>query len=216
MPLAEASSLDVFGFLTTDSRSDNSSEFTVGALWKGAAGPVDLRFEGSLQTGERNGTDVSAFMVGARAGGRIHEKVTATVWYDYLSGDSDPSDDEIGVFNTLFATNHAFYGSADYFLDIPVHTGGLGLKDAAIKFAVTLSSDTRFNIDLHNFQTAEEGTLSTQSLANEIDITLTHRLSGPLTAVGGYSYVQAKDGMEELGRLSENAQWVFLMLNASF
>ncbi len=216
LPLGDAGSLDVYGLLTTDTREDNGGEITFGGLWKGKAGPIDLRLESSLQTGERNGTEVSAYMVGLRAGAKIHESATATLWYDYLSGDDDPDDEKIGVFNTLFATNHAFYGLADYFLNIPVHTGGLGLKDAAVKFAFVLSPKTGLKVDFHNFRSAQEGELSTQSLANELDLTLTYRLSSALTVMSGYSYVQAKDGIKELGRLSENAQWVYLMLNAAF
>ena len=216
LPLGETGSMDLFGFLTTDARDENGGEVTLGGLWRGRAGPVDLRLEGSIQSGERNGTGVSAFMAGARAGFRVHESVTATLWYDYLSGDENPADDETGVFNTLFATNHAFYGLADYFLNIPVHTGGLGLKDAAVKFAFDLSPKAGLKLDLHNFQSAEEGDLSTQSLANEVDFTLTYKLSSSLTLMGGYSYVQAKDGIKELERLSENAQWAYLMLNAAF
>lgn len=155
-------------------------------------------------------------MMGVRAGTQIHESATATLWYDYLSGDDDPDDVEIGVFNTLFATNHAFYGLADFFLNIPVHTGGLGLKDAAVKFVIVLSPKTGLKVDLHNFQSAKEGNLSTQSLANEVDLTLTYQLSSALTVMGGYSYVQAKDGIKELERLSENAQWAYLMLSAAF
>jgi len=34
--------------------------------------------------------------------------------------------------------------------------------------------------------------------------------------MSGYSFVQAKDGMKELGRLSEDAQWFYLMFNAAF
>jgi hypothetical protein len=216
LPMGETGSLDVYGLLTTDSREDNGGELTFGSLWKGQAGPIHLRLEGSLQTGERNGTEVSAYMVGVRAGAQLHESTTVTLWYDYLSGDDDPDDDEIGVFNTLFATNHAFYGLADYFLDIPVHTGGLGLKDAAVKFAFVLSPKTGLKVDLHNFHSAKEGDLSTQSLANEVDLTLTYQLSSVLTIMSGYSFVQAKDGIKELERLSENAQWVYLMLNAAF
>lgn len=216
VPLGETGSVDLYGLLTTDSRDDHAGEITVGGLWRGKAGPIDFRFEGSLQTGERNGVDVSAHMFGARAGTRIHEKADFTLWYDYLSGDDDPSDGETGVFNTLFATNHAFYGLADYFLNIPVHTGGLGLKDAALKSAFELSPRTGLKLDLHNFQTAQEGSLSTRSLANEADLTLTYRYSSALTVMGGYSFVQAKGGMKELGRLSENAQWTYLMLNAAF
>ncbi len=151
--LESAGSLDLYGLLTTDSREDRAGEFTFGGLWKGAAGPVDMRLEGSLQTGERNGSDVSAFMVGARVGSQVHEDVNLALWYDHLSGDEDPDDDEIGVFNTLFATNHAFYGLADYFLNIPVHTGGLGLKDASVKATFNLSPKTSLKADLHNFKT---------------------------------------------------------------
>ncbi len=216
LPMGDAGALDVYGLLTTDSREENQGELTFGSLWKGQAGPINLRIEGSLQTGERDGTDVSAYMVGASARAKIHESATATLWYDYLSGDDDPEDDEIGVFNTLFATNHAFYGLADYFLNIPVHTGGLGLKDAAVKFAFVLSPKAGLKVDLHNFQAAQEGDLSTQSLANEVDLTLTYQFSRALTVMSGYSYVQAKDGIKELGRLSDNAQWIYVMLNAAF
>lgn len=216
VPLGESGSVDLYGLVTTDSREEQGEEMTFGGLWKGQAGPVDFRFEGSFQTGERDGTEVSAYMMGARAGTAVNENVTATLWYDYLSGDGDPNDDEIGVFNTLFATNHAFYGLADLFLNIPVHTGGLGLKDLAVKFGFVLSPKTGLKVDLHNFQTAQDGYLSTNSLANELDLTLTYRLSPGLTAMGGYSYVQAKDGIRELGRLNDNAQWAYFMLNATF
>lgn len=214
--LGGVGSLDLFGFLTTDTRDDFGDEVTLGGLWRGNAGPVDLRFEGSIQTGERNGTEVSAYMVGARAGTKVHESVSATLWYDYLSGDGDPEDGEVEVFSTLFATNHAFYGFADLFLDIPTHTGGLGLQDAALKFAFTLSDRTGLRVDLHNFRAAQIGDLSTRSLANEVDLTLTHRVSGALTVTSGYSFVQARDGIKDLGQLSENAHWLYLMLDAGF
>jgi hypothetical protein len=37
-----------------------------------------------------------------------------------------------------------------------------------------------------------------------------------LTALAGYSFVQARDGIKELERLDENAHWMFVMLDASF
>lgn len=39
----------------------------------------------------------------------------------------------------------------------------------------------RLNLDLHHFQTAQEGSLSTQSLGNEIDFTLSRTLSAGST-----------------------------------
>ncbi len=214
--LEEGGTVDLYALATTDSREEGTNEATLGALWTGGAGPVDFRLEGSLQTGERHGEDVSAFMVGGRAGTKVRETVTLTLWYDFLSGDEDPDDGEIGVFSTLFATNHPFYGLADYFTDIPLHTGGLGLQDAAVKVAWAPAPGTTLSADLHSFRTTQEGDLSTRSLADELDLTLTHRLTSALTVTGGYSFVDARDGMKELGRLEENAHWAYLMLNAAF
>jgi hypothetical protein len=214
--LKAGGSLDLYGLLTRNSRPGGSDEHTVGGLWKAEAGPVGLRLEGSLQGGRREGAEVSAYMVGGRAGMAIHEKATLILWYDHLSGDNDPNDDEVKVFNTLFATNHAFYGAADYFLNIPLHTGGLGLRDAAVKLAVNPTESTELKVDLHAFSTAAGGELTTRRLARELDLTLTHRMAPGLTAVGGYSFVQARDGIKELGRLEENAHWAYLMLNAVF
>jgi hypothetical protein len=209
-------SLDLYTLLTRDSREEGTEEHTLGALWKGAVGFLDLRIEGSLQGGERNGDDVSAWMVGARVGMVVHEKATVTLWYDHLSGDADPNDSEVRVFNTLFATNHAFYGAADYFLDIPAHTGGLGLRDAAVKLDLGPWGGTSVQADIHAFSSAEKGALSTRSLAREVDFSLNHRIGPGLTAVAGLSLVQVRGGMRELGRLEDDANWGFLMLNAVF
>jgi hypothetical protein len=216
LDLQEAGFLDLYALLTTDSREGGSDEHTLGGSWKGTAGPMALRVEGTLQSGHRDGVDVSAYMVGARAGIAVHDDATLTLWYDYLSGDPDPDDGQVEVFNTLFATNHAFYGSADLFLNIPNHTGGLGLRDAALKLALNPSDRTVLGLDLHAFSTAEVGDLTTRSLARELDIILTHRMPTGITVACGFSYVRAQDGIQELGRLEEDATWTFLMLNAVF
>ena len=43
------------------------------------------------------------------------------------------TDKKYNVFNTLYATNHKYYGFMDYFIDIPRHTYGLGLIDIHAK-----------------------------------------------------------------------------------
>jgi len=214
--LRTGGSLDVYALLTRDSQAGGNDEHTVGGIWKAQAGPVSLRVEGSAQGGEREGARVSAYMLGARAGMAVHEQATLTLWYDHLSGDDSPNEDEVKVFDTLFATNHAFYGAADYFLNIPVHTGGLGLRDAAVKLRLNPTASTEVKVDLHALSTAAGGDLSTRSLARELDLTLTHPMGSGLTAVGGYSFVQARGGIRELGRLDKNAHWAYIMLNALF
>ncbi len=156
-------------------------------------------------------------MFGARVGLDVaDDKATVTLWYDYLSGDDDPGDGETKVFDTLFATNHKFYGFADLFLNIPAHTGGLGLQDMAVKLAYRPEGPWSFGADLHSFRVAEEGSLSGAHLGEEIDLTGTYRYSSNATIQGGLSYIAQDDPWGELGRLSENMWWGYVMLNVTF
>ncbi len=85
-----------------------------------------------------------------------------------------------------------------------------------MKLALSPIEGTEIRADLHAFSTAEVGGLSTRNLARELDLSLSHLLGPGLTAVAGFSFVQAREGIRELGRLEEDATWGFLMLNAVF
>ncbi len=210
--------LDLYGFYNSvPIDSLKTSQFTMGGRWWGDIGPIRFRFEGSYQTGKRAATNVRAFMAGARvaavfAGG----KADVTLWYDYLSGDSDTSDDEIKVFSTLFATNHKFYGLADYFLDIPAHTDGRGLQDMAFKASVQPHSAVTLRTEVHSFRAAESEGLSSDRFGEEVDLTAAYRYSGNLTLSAGFAYVYARDAWAEIGRLTEDAVWTFAMLDVRF
>lgn len=194
----------------------DTREHTLGAryAWSGA---VDGRLEASLQTGDRGDEDASAFMVGARLGRSFAEgRAGLTLWYDYLSGDDDASDGESSVFNTLFATNHKFYGFADLFLNVPVHTGGAGLQDLALKGRFTPRDDLALSVDLHRFQAAAGGLLADDHFADEIDLTVRHRYSPHLTMTAGLSRVFNVDGLREVGRLERSQTWLYVMFDALF
>ena len=135
---------------------------------------------------------------------------------DLLSGDDDPADGETKVFDTLFATNHKFYGYADYFLNIPVHTATQGLQDAAIKTSYALRQDLKVGLDLHSFALAEKGALDSAHLGEEIDLTLNYRYSKQVVCLAGFSYVLADDAFEAIGRLGEDAKFAFFMTNVAF
>ena len=96
-----------------------------------------------------------AFFGAARVGRKVGE-TQVTLWYDYLSGDDDLGDDETKVFDTLFATNHKFYGYADFFLNIPAHTAGRGLRDMALKLKRTLRPGLSLGLDVHTFRLAQD------------------------------------------------------------
>ena len=185
--------------------------------WRYAAdrGAWRYRIEGSYQLGERDSATVRAFMVGSRLSrGMAANRAEVTLWYDYLSGDATPGDGRTQVFETLFATNHAFYGFADLFLDIPRHTGGLGLQDAAVKLAVTPRPDLRMTLDGHAFSVVRRGSLASRRLAEELDLTVRYRYSGNFTMEAGASWVHDGPALRDLGRLSEDLRFVYLMLTA--
>ncbi len=207
------SGIDLYGIYNRVATATN--QYTLGVRWASTLRAMPLRLEGSFQTGERGGTDVSAFMLGGRVAFPLG-KSTLTLWYDYLSGDDNPTDSKIKVFDTLFATNHKFYGFADLFLNIPVHTGGLGLQDIAIKFAVPLNNGIKLGLDAHAFFLAKQGTASGKHLGEEIDLTLTYKYSDEVTFVGGASYVIAKQALADIGRLNEDMKTAYFMTNVAF
>lgn len=179
-------------------------------------GAISARAEATISTGTRADADVTAYMFGIRAGTDLADgRIGLTLWYDYLSAD-DPSTPEVEVFNTLFATNHKFYGFADLFLNIPENTGGAGLQDAAVKLLLRATDRTNAGLDLHSFWAGGGAGLTSSHYGEEIDLTLNHRYSANLLVTGGMSYVMQRDGLSEIGRLDENLTTFYVMVNATF
>ena len=193
-----------------------TNRHTLGARWVGNASRFTYRAEGSYQTGTFVGTDISAFMFGGRLAYGFGGKAGVTLWYDYLSGDGDLGDDTLKVFDTLFATNHKFYGFADLFLNIPVHTGGRGLQDMAIKGTYRFNPEWMLRLDLHSFHMADKGPLTSGHFGEEIDVVASWKYNKYLTMSAGVAYVFQNDGWAEIGRLTKDLGWVYLMLDAKF
>lgn len=208
--------LDVYAFYNQASGAAGTDQVTLGVRYAANRPAYDYRFEASLQAGDRVGQEVAAFMFGARVGRKFAQKGKVTFWYDYLSGDDDPADGKIRVFDTLFATNHKFYGFADLFLDIPLHTGGLGLQDIAFKGSATPHADFTVGVDVHSFLLAKRGTQTSRHLGEEVDLTLTYGYARGVALTGGFAYVIADDAWADIGRLAENMAWGYMMMSAAF
>lgn len=217
-----SSNVELYGFFRRDLAPDtdptaDTKEGTAGARILGEAGRITYRLEGSYQFGDRDGLDVQAFMFGGRLGAALTDRITVAAWYDFLSGDDNATDNEVKVFHTLFATNHLFYGLADLFTDIPTHTAGFGLQDIAVKAAIEPREDVTVGVDFHEFLFAKKAPGNVRKIGEEIDVTVAHRYSSNLSVQAGYSYIFQGTGFETtLARLSEDMQWAYLMLNATF
>lgn len=202
-------------YLLYNSLASTTGQYTAGLRKTGAAAGLQYRVEGAWQTGERAGVDVAAFMAAARVGRKVGD-VDLVLWYDYLSGDDDATDGKVKVFDTLFATNHKFYGFADYFLNIPVHTAGLGLQDIALKAKKSLTSGLTLGLDLHSFHLAQDAGVSSTHLGEEVDLTLGWNYRGVARFTGGASYVLAANGFADIGRLADDAVFLFVMTDVTF
>jgi hypothetical protein len=165
------------------------------------------------------------------AGARLTRAATAalpaafTVGVDMLSGDDDPGDGSYGAFNTLYATNHKWYGSMDLFLDPAARTGDRGLVDVMAGTAVTLSPRATLRADVHHFRTAASGAVAAttgapvdRTLGWEADLTLPFQLSPAAGVELGYAVFRPGAGGESLGlgRDGSTRQWGYVQLRVGF
>jgi hypothetical protein len=120
--------------------------------------PIGLRFsiEAYLQAGsaDTEGVDVGyfAWMFGTRLRYTFLDSAVAPfieLFGELLSGDDDPNDADEKTFDTLFATNHRYYGEMDFFLNIPVDTARRGLADTGAVLGIQLGQDMFANLAVH-------------------------------------------------------------------
>jgi hypothetical protein len=217
LPSGIIGSVEVLAIHDRSGEPDGNRQSTIGSIWKKPFDQGSLRVQGMYQFGERAGLDLSAYMFAARASRSMLEgKGTVSLWYDHLSGDNDPANEEERGFSTLFGARHRYYGRSDYFLDIPDDTGGFGLRDAALKLAYSPHSLLSLNLEFHSFHTAEKGDLSSRHLAEEADLWIRYRFREALALELGYSLTWARTAMEELGRLKGTGNVGYIMSSLAF
>ena len=192
---------------------DLTDQYTVGGRWSGGAGPIDARVEGAYQGGQRRATDVSAYLLAVRAGAELGETARAELWYDRLSGDEAPSAGDLKVFDTLFATNHKFYGAMDLFTDIPRDTDGRGLQDVALRTSWRPVATVRLGLDAHAFFYAASDGLESGHLGEELDLSAGWAYAPGVALTGGLSWFTAGDGWTDP---DQTMSWLFVMMDVAF
>ncbi|NIN72237.1 MAG: alginate export family protein [Gemmatimonadetes bacterium] len=144
----------------------------------------------------QGGPGRSAYFASGKAGLAIG-RGTVAAQLDYLSGDSDTADAETKAFNTLYATNHKFYGYMDYFLDIPGQLDEAGLVDALLRGTLTTSQSTNVRLDLHRFLTAQKRN-GERALGTELDLVGRWQIEQPATLEAGVGIFVPEDLASDL------------------
>jgi hypothetical protein len=193
-----------------------ADQYTFGGRWASGLDRFSWRFEGALQRGTRQERDVSAYLLAARLGHALSDRAAIDLWYDHLSG-GEPGDATVRVFDTLFATNHKFYGFMDLFTNIPVHTAGRGLRDLALKGTYQLLHTVQIALDAHAFSLAATAGGEPSRLGEELDLTVAWGYAPGVSITGGASYFLAGDAWSSvLGRPDRDIVWGYLMLGVRF
>ncbi|TAK04531.1 MAG: hypothetical protein EPO39_11160, partial [Candidatus Manganitrophaceae bacterium] len=181
-------------------------------------GPL-WRAEYYKQWGDRTDTQkIDAFMYALRLGYRFGFplKPMLLVGYEVLSGDDSLTAGDYSAFDTLYATNHIYYGYMDYFTTV-ADTQGRGLRDAFVRLHLTPLEKGGFAVDLHRFSLDKEIT-GEKDLGTEVDLTFLAQMNKVTSILVGYSKFFSEKGMELLGRITpgEDPVWGYAMVNVLF
>lgn len=138
------------------------------------------------------------------------------LWFEWLSGDNDPTDDNYRTFDTLFATNHKFYGIMDLFTNIPVHTTGLGLLDAGAKIHILAFEAFGFDADYHYFALAKGDVNDDKELGHEVDLVANLKFNDYAAVQWGYGVFMPSEAMELIRGGDEDEQFTYVRFDFNF
>ena len=183
--------------------------FLDGAPIKGLKYSAEFYYQlGSLTAGGKD-KDIAAMLVAGRVGytAPLKLKPSITLWAEYISGDHTPGDDTVSTFDTLFATNHKFYGLMDLFLNLPVHTGGMGLMDIGGRVKVLPCKGLALFVDFHHFELAKEHpSTNTATFGNEVDVVAKYKFNKHVSAEVVFGAFMPKLGLSNLKKGGQDTE----------
>lgn len=205
--------------------AENLSRATLGALLNANLAGLAVEVEGAYQFGKitpvATELDIAALMLTLNANYKFDTDYSPYVnaGFEMLSGDKDAADSEYGAFNTLYATNHKFYGFMDYFINIPASTLNLGLTDIHVKAGMSPHKKVGLNAALHIFNSIEDFTLlngdTSTSFGTEIDLTAKYLYKENINFTAGFSFFSAGDIFKQT-RGEDVSYWSYFMTTVSF
>jgi hypothetical protein len=182
------------------------------------------------QWGKSNGgIPLNAWMASAKATATPSEHWSFRAGYDYLSGEEDfpiPGEGEIGLvrheivrgFNSLYGSNHKFYGAMDFFY-VSTYVNGFtpGLQNLYAGVSWTPVKPLTADAAYHFFSTAVPVQDANQALGHEVELQLTWTIVPSVSLSAGYSFMRGTDTMVALKRTNDNRQlqWAWIMLSVS-
>jgi len=209
----------------TDANKNKLFRITTGFDYNASVSFFDYEVEAAYQYGNQmkglttKRDNIGAYMFGLRFKYNIlHDVYNPYVGlgFDLLSGDDDATDDDFNAFNTLYATNHRYYGYMDYFTGIPAATMNLGLRDFILRCGYSPRSDMTLMVDGHAFSTAKKNINDHTYLGSELDLTMKYDYREDLGIQLGGSMFIPGDIPKETPDNDTKGIWLYAMLTYNF
>lgn len=193
------------------------NRYTAGIYVNGNLGNLSHELEGAYQFGSMSETvDIAAYMFALNLNYSFigDAKPAFGIGIDYLSGDDGEDTEKYKVFNTLYATNHKYYGYMDFFINIPANTLSLGLMDVHAKAEISPIEKLKTAIAFHIFNSNEDFRLpddkTSNSFGSEIDLTLIYSYNQNVKFQGGFSFFTPGEIFEQ-SQGKDSSSWTYIM-----
>ncbi len=201
------------------------SLFTLGTSFSGKIGELSTILEGAYQFGKNSGKDISAYLLSAN--GNYSTGITKLGFgVDLLSGTDPTKTTDINTYNPAYGTNHKFYGFMDYFINVPLNTGNLGLNDFYISGSIA-PKDSKFivGIVLHHFMVNKSADILVGSsltptgeniFGQEVDLTIKYNfIKGTTITWGGSLFLPGNLMKFNFGNRDDTSFWSYFMITAN-
>lgn len=200
------------------------NRFTLGGFIDGKIENFSHMAEAAYQTGEITASgktlDVAAYMIAYNAnynfGGSLNPSIGAGI--DLLSGDENNTDNNYKVFNTLYGTNHKYYGYMDYFINLPVDTYGLGLMDLIGRFSFTPIENLKASANFHIFKSNVDAKLlggnTSNDFGSELDFVFNYKYNNNAAFEFGFSFFSPGEIFKEK-KGKDTSTWSYLMVTVN-
>lgn len=187
-------------------------------------GPLSYEAEAYMQQGhDPKKTPKKAYFASAQLKG-TYDIFRCGVGHDLVSGDT--KDEDTVAFNTLYATNHKFYGFMDMFTNLPAHTQNAGLRDSYASAGVKKG---RWDLGVtgHRFRTAGNRVVVNPATkaakrfnekvwGTEWDTIATWTASKHVSVQAGYTVLLPGEAFENaFPKAPEYPNWSYLMVTAA-
>ena len=208
-----------FIFLLDTDYKAKKTRYTTGMFLKGILSSINYKTEFYYQFGDIGEKSIAAMLGSVELGYKmkIASSPSLNFFIDYVSGDNNVDDNEIKSFDTLFATNHKYYGFMDFFINVPAHTKNKGLMDMGAKASFSPVKKSKMIIHFHKFSLTEKDSSSNTDLGWELDAVYKYKLKEKIGCTAGYSIFSPGDSMIAMKENNEDMEhFGFFLMNFIF